>query len=55
MHNQTVIMPELFYAWQGNKNNNENGTYTADNNDNTLMIQILVIHIMKLSTKFILT
>ena len=45
MHNQTVIMPELAPS----------GTYTADNNDNILMIQIIVLHIMKFSTKFILT
>ena len=32
-----------------------NGTYTADNNDNILMIQTIVIHIMEHSTKFILT
>ena len=32
-----------------------NGTHTADNNDNILMIQIIVLHIMKFSTKFILT
>ena len=31
-----------------------NGTYTADNNDIILIIQIIVIHIMELSTKFIL-
>ena len=31
-----------------------NGTYTVDNNDNILMIRIIVIHIMELSTKFIL-
>ena len=55
MHNQRVIMPELFYDWQGYKNLNENGTHTADNNDNILMIQITVIHILKPSTKFILT
>ena len=52
MHNQTVIMPEFFYDWQGYENIND---YTADNNDNILMIQIIVLHIMKFSTKFILT
>ena len=52
MHNQTLIMLELFYDWQGYKNINENGTHTADN---ILMIQIIVIHILKLSTKFVLT
>ena len=55
MHNQTLIMLELFYDWQGYKNINENGTHTADTNDNILMIQIIVIHILKLSTKFVLT
>ena len=54
MHNETVILSELFYDWQGYKNINENGTYTADNNDIILIIQIIVIHIMELSTKFIL-
>ena len=34
MHNETVIMSELFYDWQGYKNINENGTHTADTNDN---------------------
>ena len=48
MHNQTVIMPEFFYDWQGYENIN-------DNNDNILLIQIIVLHIMKFSTKFILT
>ena len=55
MHNQTLILLELFYDWQGYKNINENGTHTADTNDNILMIQIIVIHILKLSTKFVLT